>query len=172
MLIINSDLYKSNTFLSKKEISLKLEELKKQGKKIGLCTGSFDLLHPGHITHLVSAKKLCDVLIVAIAEDDYTKKTRGGEGRPIFSHDIRAFMVGNLKAVDYVILDTWLPEPGVLEFIKPDVFIKGLDYSDEKDPRIIHQKKIVESIGAIIVYTKDEKLSTTDILKHIKEKIG
>src|SRR3989344_4153009 len=101
MIDADSNLYVSENFLPKEEIKLRLEKFRSKGKKIGLCTGSFDLLHPGHITHLVSAKKMCDVLVVAIAEDDYTSKYKEGKGRPIFPHNLRAFMVGNLKPVDF-----------------------------------------------------------------------
>ena len=153
------------------DILPKLDKLKKEGKKIGLCTGSFDVLHPGHINHLNSAKKVCDILVVAVAPDSFTSANKSGKGRPVFSQDIRSFMVSQLKSVDFVIIDKWLPEPGVLSIIKPDIFIKGADYSDEKDPRIIRQRKIVESHGGSIYYTQDEKLSTSDILKYIKKEI-
>jgi hypothetical protein len=59
MININPGSYKSDNILLEKELVPKLEELRKQGKKIGLCTGSFDLLHPGHITHFEAAKKVC-----------------------------------------------------------------------------------------------------------------
>jgi rfaE bifunctional protein nucleotidyltransferase chain/domain len=171
MIKLNSEAYNSESILSEEKLLPKLNNLKAAGKKIGLCTGSFDLLHPGHIAHLVSAKKLCDILVVAVAPDSFTSRYKSGKGRPVFSHEIRAYMISQLKPVDFVIIDKWLPEPGVLNALKPDVFIKGSDYADEKDPRIVEQRKIVESFGGVIVYTKDEKLSTTDILKYIKTEI-
>ncbi|MFH1711535.1 MAG: adenylyltransferase/cytidyltransferase family protein [Nanoarchaeota archaeon] len=172
MIELNSEAYQSENILSEEELLPKLDRLKKEGKKIGLCTGSFDLLHPGHITHLNSAKKVCDILVVAVAPDSFTSANKSGKGRPVFSHDIRSFMVSQLKFVDFVIIDKWLPEPGVLSVIKPDIFVKGADYSDEKDPRIVRQRKIVESHGGAIHYTQDEKLSTSDILKYIKTEIN
>jgi len=169
MLDISPDEYKSENILSQKELLQKLEDLKKQGKKIGFCSGSFDLLHPGHITHLISAKKMCDILVVSIARDSFSSKKHCARGRPIFSHDMRAFMIGNLKPVDFVILDDGQPE--ILEIVKPDVYIKGKDYADEAVPNIIAQKRMMEEMGGKIDYTNDEKLSTTDIIRYIKEEV-
>lgn len=166
MINLNSKKYVSKNVLSEKELIQKIKKLKKQGEKIGLCTGSFDLLHPGHITHLISAKKMCDVLLVAIARDHFSSAKYPGENKPIFSHDLRAFMVSKLKPVDFVFLDDGLPDTVTL--IKPDVYIKGPDYADEKYPTILLQKKMLASFGGKIAYTKDEKLSTKDIIDYIK----
>lgn len=171
MIELNSEVYKSANILSEEELIPVLDKLRKEGKKIGLCTGSFDLLHPGHITHLNSAKKVCDILVVAVAPDSFTIGNKPGKGRPVFSHDVRAFMVSQLKPVDFVIIDKWLPDQRIMIAIKPDILVKGIDYADEKDPRIIRQKNLVESHGGRIHYTKDEKLSTSDILKYIKENV-
>ena len=78
-------------------------------------------------------------------------------------------MISKLNSVDFVFLDDAVPEQVL--FVKPDIYIKGLDYSDEKNPNIIIQKKMMESLGGKMVFTKDKKLSTTEIIKHIKEDI-
>jgi len=170
MININTKSYVSKNILPEEKIIKILEKLKKQGKKIGLCTGSFDLLHPGHITHLISAKKRCDVLVVAIARDNFSSKKQSEKGHPVYSHDLRAFMISKLKPVDFVFLDNGSEE--IINLVKPDFFIKGPDYADEKSPSILRQKKMMESFGGKICYTKDEKLSTTDIIKHIKEEVN
>ena len=110
------------------------------------------------------------ILVVAIAVDDFANG-KSGKGRPIFPQDLRAYMIGNLKPVDFVVLDTLLPGPGMVGLIKPDVLIKGIDYSKEDDPRIIRQKNLMDSLGGTLGYTSTEKLSTTDIIKHIKENV-
>jgi len=167
MININTKNYISKNIVSEEKLIKILEKLRKQGKKIGLCTGSFDLLHPGHITHLTSAKKMCDFLVVAIARDNFSSKKQSEKGRPVYSHDLRAFMISKLKPVDFVFLDDGSEE--TVNLVKPNIFIKGPDYADEKSPSILRQKKMIESFGGKMYYTPDEKLSTTEIIKYIKE---
>lgn len=170
MLNINSENYNAENILSKENLLKEINELRNQGKKIGYCNGSFDLLHPGHITYLISAKKICDILVVGIAHDNYSSSKRSAKGRPIFSHNLRAFMISKLIPVDFVFIDETPTEN--ITLLKPDIYIKGIDYIDETHPEIIIQKKIIESYGGKIHYTKTEKLSTSEIIKHIKQKIG
>src|SRR3989344_4124256 len=118
---VNQKSYTSENILKEDELVKKIKALKVQGKKIGLCTGSFDLLHPGHVTHLTSAKKLCDILVVAVARDKYSSSKYPGSGRPIFSDKIRAFMISKLKPVDFVFLEDGVPE--TVDKIKPDLYI-------------------------------------------------
>ena len=167
MIKLKEEYYQSSNILTEKELFNKLAELRRQGRKIGLCTGSFDLLHPGHITHLEAAKKVCDVLFVAIARDLDHAKTKKERGRPIFSHSLRAFMVSKLKPVDYVFLDNWIAD--INKVIRPDVYIKGKDYAGGKED---DQEKIVSSYGGKTYYTADEKLSTTDIINYIRNHVG
>ena len=169
MIKLNPNNYKSENIFSIEGILPILEELKKQNKKVGLCTGSFDFLHPGHITHLESAKKMCDVLIVGLAKDHFSKNKYPESGRPLYSQELRAFMISKLESVDYVFFDDG--DVGIIEIIKPDVYFKGKDYADETNPNIIMQKKMMESLGGKMIFTQDEKLSTTDIIKHIKEEV-
>lgn len=169
MLKLNTKKYKSSNIVSEKQIIKIIRKLQKQGKKVGLCTGSFDFLHPGHITHLIAAKKFCDILIVAIAKNKFSSNKYHGSGRPLFSDIIRAFMTSQLKPVDYIFLEDGIPE--TISKLKPDVYIKGIDYSDLKHPNIIKQKEMIESFNGEILFTKTEKISTTDIIRHIKEKI-
>ncbi|MEK6928736.1 MAG: adenylyltransferase/cytidyltransferase family protein [Nanoarchaeota archaeon] len=164
MITGNSSSYDSDNILSAEELAGKLEKLSTEGKKIGLCSGGFDLFHPGHITYLNSAKKFCDVLVVAVARDEFLKRKENG--RPIFSERLRAYMVSQLKAVDFVIIDDG--SVNTYYIIKPDVYIKGKDYADEKSVGMIESKAVLESLGAKIEYTIDEKFSSTDIIKKIK----
>lgn len=157
--------YVSENILTEKELLHKVLELKKEGKKIGLCSGSFDLLHPGHITHLISAKKNCDILIAGVARDRYTAATRKNKGRPIFNHHLRAFAISQLKSVDYVVIEE--DSPKLIELIKPDVYIKGCDYKGIDIIEIPYLQKV----GSKIIYTDDEKLSTTAIIQYIKEEM-
>lgn len=105
-----------------------VEAWRKQGLKIGFTNGVFDLLHPGHIALLREARSQCDRLIVAINSDASVRRLKG-ESRPIQNDASRALVLGSLAAVDLVVIfpdDT--PEP-LLEALRPDVLVKGGDYS-------------------------------------------
>ena len=162
--------YTSENVLAEKELLEKIKILKKQGKKIGLCTGSFDLLHPGHIIHLLAAKKECDILVVSVASDGYNARSRKQRGRPIFTHDIRAFTLSQLKAVDFVLINENSQQ--VIHLLKPDFYIKGVDYNTLIDPVLRLEKEAVESHGGKIIFTSTEKLATTEIIRYIKEEIN
>ena len=117
----------SQKIRSIEELSLLLKKLKREGKKIILCHGVFDLMHPGHIRHFYSAKALGEILIVTITPDQYVNK---GPGRPVFTELLRAESVAALESVDYVAINLW---PNAVETIKrfaPNVYVKGKDYAD------------------------------------------
>ena len=81
-------------------LSLVCKKLKKNGKKIVLCHGVFDLLHVGHIKHLEEAKKYGDILIVSITKDEFIKK---GINRPYFKINDRVDSLCALESVNYVV---------------------------------------------------------------------
>ncbi len=133
------------------ELIKKVKALKKQGKKIVQTLGVFDLIHPGVIKHLNSAKAQGDVLIVTIIKD---KDVRRGPGRPIFNEKMRMESVASLDQVDYVCLvDDEIPFESVRQ-IKPDVFAKGKDYKDRD--QIIHGK----------IYDEEKKLNFGKVKIH------
>ena len=113
----------------------KVKELKKMGRIIVQSHGIFDLIHPGILKHLNSAKKQGDALIVTVIKD---KDIRKGPGRPIFPEVFRAENVASLEQVDYVsLVDDEIPFECVKK-INPDIFAKGQAYK-ERD-RKIHEK--------------------------------
>ena len=85
------------------EICKICHKLQKEGKKVVFCHGFFDILHRGHVTLLVEAKKLGDVLVVGV-DHDYNAKILKGPNRPINDHDSRMFVLANLEPVDFVFL--------------------------------------------------------------------
>jgi rfaE bifunctional protein nucleotidyltransferase chain/domain len=151
---------------SNKEIKEIREQLKKQNKKVVFTNGCFDLIHSGHVDYLVKAKEMGDVLILALNTDESIKRIKGDK-RPILKQDERAFIVSNLKPVDYV---TFFNEDTPAEIISeliPDVLVKGADWSIDK----IIGRDIVESNGGevkTIKFVNDQ--STSNIIKIIKER--
>jgi len=134
----------SSTSLS--EIIAIRSKLKASNKKVVFTNGVFDLIHSGHVDYLSKAKILGDVLIVGLNSDDSVKRIKGDK-RPILKQEERAFILSNLKPVDYVVLfDEDTPEKLISEII-PDILVKGADWAVEK----IVGKEIVERNGGKVM---------------------
>ena len=143
-----------------------IKNLKTKKKKIVLCHGVFDLVHYGHIKHFESAKKFGDVLFVSVTKDIYIKK---GFGRPLFDQLKRIKFLKSLKVVDYVFLSEGASAEKSISLVKPDYYVKGPDYKDnkkDKTKKIYKEKKLVSKYGGKIVYTADEKFSSTKIINN------
>ena len=160
------EVYSSEKIIALEDASFLVSQLKNSGKTVGLCHGCFDLLHPGHVKHLESAKKLCDVLVVSITGDKFIGSRKGSE-RPIFTDKLRAYMLANLESVDYVVILDYPKATEVLEIVKPSFYIRGVDIINLINPAIVEEREIVEKIGGKTLYTNDPKLSTTEIVDHI-----
>ena len=131
----------------------------KNNKKIILCHGTFDLLHAGHFRHFQDSKNLGDILFVTITSDKYINK---GPGRPIFNQYLRAEMIASLSYVDYVgIVDDPSAIPSIRK-IKPDIYVKGVDYKDKKSDltkKIIEEEKEVKKHGGVLRFTNNISFS-------------
>jgi rfaE bifunctional protein nucleotidyltransferase chain/domain len=93
--------------------------------------GVFDLLHPGHVEYLEAARALGDHLLVAVNTDRSARALGKGEGRPMANEQARARVVAGLAAVDRVVLfDTETPLE-LIRSLRPDVLVKGGDYTRE-----------------------------------------
>ncbi|MDZ7625008.1 MAG: D-glycero-beta-D-manno-heptose 1-phosphate adenylyltransferase [Ignavibacteriaceae bacterium] len=134
----------SSTSIS--EIKAIRSKLKASNKKVVFTNGVFDLIHSGHVDYLSKAKKLGDVLIVGLNSDESVKRIKGDK-RPILKQEERAFILSNLKPVDYVVFfDEDTPEKLISEII-PDILVKGADWAVEK----IVGKEIVEKNGGKVM---------------------
>ncbi len=128
--------------ISISELKAIRSKLKASNKIVVFTNGVFDLIHSGHVDYLSKAKKLGDVLIVGLNSDDSVKRIKGDK-RPILKQEERAFILTNLKPVDYVVFfDEDTPEKLISELI-PDILVKGADWAVGK----IVGKEIVEKNG-------------------------
>ena len=75
--------------------------LKSENKKVALCHGVFDLIHPGHIIHFEQARKMGDILVVSVTSEKYVRK---GPGRPYFNDEMRMKFLEAIEYIDYVML--------------------------------------------------------------------
>lgn len=164
------DSFSSPKILSLPEAERNINEFKAQGKKVGLCHGGFDLLHPGHILHFESAKRLCDVLIVSVTSDRFVAG-RKGSGRPVFSEQLRAYNIAALQCVDYVVITDFEKAVPILETLKPSYYIKGPDFIGKNTPGITAEREAIARVGGEMKYTTDVKLSTTEIIEYIKSEL-
>ncbi len=120
-------------------------------KKVVMCHGTFDLVHPGHIRHLMYARGKGDLLVVSLTCDAYISKA---DMRPFVPEELRAMNLAALEVVDYVVID---PHPTPLENlgkIQPDYFVKGYEYVEGRvNPKTQEEKKTIESYGGEFIFT-------------------
>ena len=107
------------------ELKKKIQQLKKQRKKIVLVHGVFDLVHLGHIDHFEEAKKYGDVLIVTVTSDRFVKK---GFNKPYFNQNDRCNFLSSLSVVNQVFCNDQKHAEQVIKIIKPNFYAKGPDY--------------------------------------------
>ena len=149
--------------LSHKELKATLEKLKQDGKKIVFTNGCFDILHVGHTRYLHEARKLGDILVLALNSDSSVRSIKG-DPRPFIPQDERAY-VASLEAVDYVTLfDDDTPRV-LIEYLKPDVLVKGGDWAEED---IVGREEVRTWGGTVAIIPEIQGKSTTNILEKIK----
>jgi D-beta-D-heptose 7-phosphate kinase/D-beta-D-heptose 1-phosphate adenosyltransferase len=138
---------------------------RQQGRRIVFTNGCFDILHRGHVTFLNQAKALGDVLIVGVNTDASIQRLKG-PGRPINALDDRLHVLAALSSVDHLIpFDEDSPD-NLIRAVRPDVFVKGGDYTLEQLP----EASLVEALGGmveVLPYVADR--STTRVVERIRE---
>lgn len=142
----------------------KRQDLHAGGQKVVLCHGVFDLLHPGHLKHLIAAKAQGDCLVVTVTPDRFVNK---GPGRPVYSDEQRAEMLAALAAVDYVAINSEPTAINVIELLRPDVYAKGSDYADREADltgAITPEEEAVVSVGGRIFFTNEATLSSSQLI--------
>lgn len=151
--------------ISKQELS-EIEALKKEGKKIVLCHGVFDLVHPGHIIHFQEAKKMGDVLVVSVTASKYVRK---GPGRPYFDDELRLKFLAAISCIDYVMLSEGYTVDDIIQAVEPDLYVKGQEYSRSEDDitgMIDVEADLVRKHGGDIAYTTGQVFSSTKLINH------
>ncbi|CCQ89724.1 D-beta-D-heptose 1-phosphate adenosyltransferase [Nitrospina gracilis 3/211] len=146
----------------------KLKEEKARGRKVVLCHGCFDLMHPGHIKYLQAAKKMGDVLVVTVSPDRFVDK---GPGRPVFGERLRAESLAALECVDYAGINEWPTAEETLRLLRPDIYVKGQEFEklEDKTGKIQKEFKVLEEIGAEMRFTHEIVFSSTELInKYIK----
>lgn len=120
-------------------------------KKVIMCHGTFDIVHPGHVRHLLYAKSKADILIASLTADAHIVK---GQLRPFVPQELRAFNLAALECVDYVVIDPNATPIKNIGVIRPDYFAKGYEYTKNGlHPRTAEEKVAVEAYGGELLLT-------------------
>ena len=128
--------------------------------------GCFDLLHPGHVDCLERARRLGDVLLVAVNTDRSARRLGKGEGRPLVDQDARARVVAGLGCVDWVTLfDEETPE-ALIGDVRPDVLVKGGDYSEDE---VAGAGVVRGGGGRVVILPLVPGYSTSALVRRIRE---
>ncbi len=137
--------------------------LKEQNKKVVFTNGVFDILHAGHVDYLAKARKCGDVLFLALNSDASVKRIKG-EKKPIVPQNERAFVLSNLRSVDYItIFEDDTPQK-IIDMLIPDVLVKGADWSLDK---IVGRDTVEKNGGEVKRIEFVSQQSTTNIIKKI-----
>jgi D-beta-D-heptose 7-phosphate kinase/D-beta-D-heptose 1-phosphate adenosyltransferase len=147
----NNVFIESNCWILKKYLS---------NNKVIFTTGCFDLLHEGHVEVLQKAKKMGDILIVALNDDSSIKKLKG-DTRPINNLHTRLSILSSIKYVDFIVVFSDETPNNIYNILQPDILVKGSDYSLEKIKEIFPNLTNYASVELI------NNVSTTNIIKKI-----
>lgn len=150
--------------LSLEQVLAEADARRRRGARIVFTNGCFDLLHSGHVSLLERAAALGDYLIVGINDDASAARLKG-PGRPVQSQFDRARVLGALEAVDAVVLFSDDTPIRLIEQIRPDVLVKGADYTRDQ----VVGASLVESLGGrVVLIDLVEGYSTTATVERLR----
>ncbi len=151
--------------IKKNQITTLVARLHRSGRKIVFTNGVFDILHAGHVDYLSRARKLGDLLVIGLNTDASVKVNKGDQ-RPIIPYKYRAQMLAALAVVDYIVpLERKTPDK-LIPLIDPHVLVKGADY---KISEIVGADHVLSHGGKVVRMKMVKGLSTTDIIRRIKQ---
>ena len=144
------------------------EGWRRQGRRLVLANGCFDLLHVGHVRYLIHARALGDALLVGVNGDASVTRLKG-PGRPVMTAAERAEIVGALAAVDGVLIFDDDTADVLVARLRPAVHAKGTDYTADSVP----ERAAVHAAGGRVAITGDPKgHATRDLIRLIAERFG
>ena len=148
------------------EIKQEVKRIRLKSKTIAFTNGVFDILHEGHISVLSEAASFADVLIVGVNSDASVKKLKG-DSRPVNNENSRALIIASLIMVDAVVIFNEETPIELIKIVKPDVLVKGGDYTLET---IVGSKEVLDAGGRIEIIPIKDGFSTTGIIEKISGK--
>ncbi|MEX2528458.1 MAG: PfkB family carbohydrate kinase [Gemmatimonadota bacterium] len=120
-------------------------------RTVVMCHGVFDVVHPGHLRHLIYAKSRADILVASLTADTHIRK---GQGRPHVPQDLRALNLAALEVVDFVIIDAHAVPLENIDRLQPDYFAKGYEYTaGGLPPKTQEEADILAAYGGEMIFT-------------------
>lgn len=152
-----------NEFYLEKNVLPKIENERRENKKIVFTNGCFDLIHLGHLTYLEKAKELGDILVLGLNSDASVRKLKGDK-RPLFPENERAEILINLRPVDYVVLFDEETPLEIIKKVRPNILVKGGDYGLDE---IVGRDFVNGNGGDTVTIPFIDGKSTTNIINKI-----
>ena len=166
--LAESFITESKVFADPARLALRIDLLRHQGKRVVFTNGCFDILHRGHVAYLNAAKAIGDVLVVGVNSDESVARLKGPE-RPINTLEDRLQILASLSCIDFLAPFDGDTPVSLIEALRPDVFVKGGDYTRDTLP----EAGLVESLGGRIeLLPLVEERSTTRIISRIRAVAG
>ena len=153
-----------NKIVSKEQALILINELKTNNKKIVFTNGCFDILHPGHVDYLSQARDLGDFLILGLNTDSSVQQLNKAPNRPVNNELARALVLAGLSSINAIVLFNEATPYELIKFLKPNILVKGNDYSVEK---IVGYDIVSANGGKVITIPFLEGYSTTRLIEKI-----
>ncbi len=150
--------------VSRETLLVLLKEHRRQGRRIVFTNGCFDILHAGHVRYLAQARRLGDVLVVALNTDRSVRSIKGPD-RPVVRQEERAFVMAGLESVDYVTFFDDETPLSLIEALQPDILVKGGDW---KADSVVGGDVVRSRGGDVVILPYLEGASTTNIIEKIR----
>ncbi|HEV2097972.1 MAG TPA: PfkB family carbohydrate kinase [Stellaceae bacterium] len=133
-----------------------------RAERVIMCHGVFDVVHPGHVRHLLYAKSKAPVLVASITADRHITK---GQHRPHVPQDLRAVNLAAFEMVDYVVIDENATPIENIQVIEPDFFAKGYEYTaNGTPPKTAEEMNVVRSYGGELIFTPGDVVYSSSSL--------
>ena len=147
------------------DLLAEIKKIRKNGEKITLTNGAFDLFHVGHLRYLKAAANYSEKLIVAVNADSSVKLSKG-EDRPIYPESERAEIVSAIRGVDLVFIFSDKTVEKIIETVKPDFHAKGPDYTAENVPE---KDAVLKNGGKVVICGDPKDHATTETIKKLNQ---
>jgi rfaE bifunctional protein nucleotidyltransferase chain/domain len=153
--------------LTVEKMRVERDKLVANGRRLVFTNGCFDILHRGHVSYLTFARNQGDALVVGLNTDASVRANKGND-RPINSEEDRAFVLGSLRAVDFVVIFDDKEPKEIIAKILPQVLVKGRDWA-----HYVSGREIVEANGGkVVLADMVEGRSTTNTIERILKSYG